>query len=311
MAQVQWIYLDNSGGRHQVGLYHGDRSGHLLIHCNRKVVQIDFGVKEDRVYTFFIEDELCEISLQRDKNGLFSYDFQVNKTADTPRNRERRAENRRNTRLLIMTIVGGLVVLGAFVAVMQAYGRAQRQKQMAVKNSVNSRVTPDNIRQLNLFGQNAAAEVVLEQDPEFGRVGRYRFAVLGGDSLTAFFKAPDTGEAMAPTGFPLTDGDQFNVFFLPEDPRVHRLEFFRPTEFTIQRYLYYAVEAGVQADPQGGYARSKCRAETLLKTAGWPALAHAIYQNESPADNSRHNRRTYLKLTRKPAIRKALDDACQ
>lgn len=272
MAQFQWIYLDDSGGRHQVGIYHGDRSGHLLIHCNRRVVQIDFSVKEDRVYSFFIEDELCEVSLKREKNGLFSYDFQVNKKADTPRNRERRAENRRNNRLLAITVIGGLIVLGSFVAVLQAYGRVQRQKQIIVKNSINSRITPANIRQLNLFGRNAAAVVVVERDPEFGRVGRYRFATAEGDTLTAFFKAPDAGEAMTPTGFPLTDGDQFNVFFLPDDPQVHRLEFYRPTEFTIQRYLYYAVEAGVEADPKGGYARSKCRAETLLKAAGWPAL---------------------------------------
>ncbi|MFN4079768.1 MAG: hypothetical protein ACK4NS_02610 [Saprospiraceae bacterium] len=311
MAQFQWIYLDDSGGRHQVGIYHGDRSGHLLIHCNRRVVQIDFSVREDRVYSFFIEDELCEISLKREKNGLFSYDFQVNKKADTPRNRERKAETRRNNRLLAISVVGGLILLGSFVAVLQAYGRVQRQKQIIVKNSINSRITPDNIRQLNLFGRDAAAVVVMERDPEFGRVGRYRFATAQGDSLTAFFKAPDVGEAMTPTGFPLTDGDQFNVFFLPDDPQVHRLEFFRPTEFTIQRYLYYAVEAGAEADPEGGYARSKCRAEALLKTAGWPALAHAIYQNEAPEANRQHNQRTYLKLIRKPAIRKALDDACQ
>ena len=50
MAQVTWVYLDDYGGRHRVGLYHGDHSGHLMIHINRRVVQIDFSVRESRTY---------------------------------------------------------------------------------------------------------------------------------------------------------------------------------------------------------------------------------------------------------------------
>ena len=61
MAQMNWIYLDDRGGRHSIGLYHGDRSGHMLIHCNRKIIQIDFSVKETKTYSFFVEDEFCEM----------------------------------------------------------------------------------------------------------------------------------------------------------------------------------------------------------------------------------------------------------
>lgn len=86
--------MDECGGQHRIGLYHGANSGHVLIYCNARIVVIDFSVWDSKTYTFFIEDELCEIQLDRVKGG-FTYDFEVNKTADTPKNKQRKRRERK------------------------------------------------------------------------------------------------------------------------------------------------------------------------------------------------------------------------
>ena len=112
MAQVQWIFLDNNGGRHRVGLYHGDQSGHVMIHCNLMITQVDFSVKESKTYTFFIEDELIEIRVHKEADGHFSYEFYVNKEAETPLNQARKIENRRTFKQLMALIVLLITFIG-------------------------------------------------------------------------------------------------------------------------------------------------------------------------------------------------------
>lgn len=61
-----------------------------MVHCNGQVILIDFNVMAPRSYTFFIEDELCEIKLD-EKAGKPTYDFEINPEADTRPNRIRNA----------------------------------------------------------------------------------------------------------------------------------------------------------------------------------------------------------------------------
>jgi hypothetical protein len=89
MSQITWTYVDDDGYRHKVGLFHGDNSGHLLVYCNTRIVVIDFNVQESKNYSFFINEELCDISIE-EKEGRFSYGFTIDQVTDTPRNRGRR-----------------------------------------------------------------------------------------------------------------------------------------------------------------------------------------------------------------------------
>jgi hypothetical protein len=107
MGQMTWTFIADDGARHKIGLFHGDNTGHLLIYCNTRIVVIDFSVTTSRNYSFFIEDELCDIAIE-EKDGQFSYGFQVDEVTDTPRNRLRREVNRRD---LKQTVVFGLIFL--------------------------------------------------------------------------------------------------------------------------------------------------------------------------------------------------------
>ena len=54
--QYQWTFLDNLRRRHTLGIAHSATSGHLVVHCDHRVVLIDFEVLREHTYTFFVED---------------------------------------------------------------------------------------------------------------------------------------------------------------------------------------------------------------------------------------------------------------
>ncbi len=307
MAQLGWVLLDSHGGRHKVGLYHGDNSGHVMIHCNLRVIQIDFSVKESREYSFFIEDEFCELSLQREPNGQFSYQFLVNKTVDTPRNRDRKAGQRRDNRQLWLFIGGFLLVLGIVFVGLTWFGRQQREKEMS-KTSLFSQVSEENARLLAMQGKTTNAQLYLVYEGLERKVF-YGFTTADSTQVSGKFSAPDTGIVLLPNGFPLRDRDAFQLRYLPANPQIHRLDFYQPARSTIITYLQMAAEAEARAHPGQSPQHTQCVA-MLTGQQGWEKLADLIFQQQSAAQNERHNQDTYLRLIRDPAFSKTLQEEC-
>ena len=64
MNQYQWTFLDNERRRHNVGIAHSPKSGHLVVYCDARVVLIEFRVLAARTFPFFIEEELCKLSVE-------------------------------------------------------------------------------------------------------------------------------------------------------------------------------------------------------------------------------------------------------
>ena len=225
MAQVNWIYLDDQGGRHHVTVYHGDRTGHLMIHANLRIVQIDFSVRESKTYSFFIEDELCEVVADKMKNGRFGYEFRVNKTIDTPRNRIRRVDNRRNNKILTGVVLGivGVITLAFFV--LTWYGKRQDDKKMS-QNSIVHNLSKSNIKQLTIEGRTSTAFLHVE-NINARQIGVYTFKTADSTEIRGVFPVADTGMIILQNGFPLRAGDAFEAIYLPTDPQVHRIELFR------------------------------------------------------------------------------------
>ena len=307
MAQLGWVLLDSHGGQHRVGLYHGDNSGHLVIHCNLRVIQIDFSVKESRAYSFFIEDEFCEVSLQKEPDGRFSYQFLVNKTVDTPRNRDRKAGQRRNDRQLGLFIGGFVLALAVVFAGLTWYGRQQRQKELT-STSLFNQASAENIRRLGMEGRTTTAQLYVIFEGLQRKVF-YGFTTADSIQISGKFTVADTGAILLPNGFPLQDRDAFELRYLPADPQVHRLDFNQPGRSTIIKYLQLAAEAELRAHP--GQSPQHCQCVAMLTgQQGWGKLADLIFQHQSAAQNERHNQDTYLRLIRDPAFAKAVQQEC-
>lgn len=308
MAQIGWVYLDDRGGRHRVGLYHGDQSGHVMIHCNLRVVQIDFSVKDTKMYSFFIEDELCEIYLVKEPDGRFGYEFKVNKTVDTPRNRIRRVDERRIRRQMAL-------FLGAFVAVMVAaflgfrwFDHWQQNKRLS-QNSLFSNLSGEYVRRLSLEGKTGTARLFVVSEAMERKVF-YGFTTADSAQISGTFKVPDSGQILLPNGFPLTDRDEFLVTYLPTNPQVHRLDFYQPTRSTIETYVKIASDAEQLAHPEISAKRSVCLALSAAELKGWMSLADFIFQTKTAEENNRHNRDSYLRLVRDADFAKTVGEEC-
>lgn len=120
MSQFTWTYIDDEGLRHEVGLFHGDNTGHLMIYCNTRIVVIDFGVTTSKNYSFFINDELCDIAVEESK-GKFLYGFKVDEITDTPRNRGRRKMIQNEHRNVIYMSLSFLLVVSLIVFLVMHY----------------------------------------------------------------------------------------------------------------------------------------------------------------------------------------------
>ena len=90
MAQKTWqVKPQNTQRPYEVGVYHGERSGHLVIYINSKIFKIDFFVKDNQMYSFMLDGELCELYIIKTANG-FEYDLQFNFESPTELNQERK-----------------------------------------------------------------------------------------------------------------------------------------------------------------------------------------------------------------------------
>jgi len=310
MAQMNWVFLDDFGGRHRVGLYHGDRTGHVMVHCNMRVVQIDFSVKDSKMYSFFIEDELCELILEK-KDGVFGYEFRVNKKVDTPRNRIRRVKEGQTRKYMVLLAGGVLLVLAIAFFGLRWFGQVQEAKRMA-STSIVSKYSKENMKRLVADGKRTVARLHLVQGEKPGEQ-KITYTLLAVDSLMeqGDFAVRNMNPILLPNGFPFTEGDEFDAIYLPTDPQVHRVEFFQPTRSTISTYLRLATQAEHQNNPAVSRERNTCRVLTTAEIVGWSSLAHFIFQAKTPEENARHNRETYRQLLNKPDFPKVLEISCQ
>lgn len=309
MAQINWVFLDDFGGRHKVGLYHGDRSGHVMIHCNMKVMQIDFSVKDSKMYSFFIEDELIEVILEK-KNGVFGYEFRVNKKVDTPRNRIRRVQEG-NTRKYMAVMVGGLLLVLAIAFFgLRWFGKRQEAKRMA-STSIVSKYSKANMARLAQEGKKTYARLHLTQIVQEGEK-KISYSLLAVDTLMeqGDFAVANLQPILLPNGFPFSEGDEFEAIYLPSDPLVHRVDFFQPSRSTIMTYIRLANEAEQKVHPAVSAETDLCRILTAAEQMGWPCLANFIFQDKTPKENARHNQESYIRLLQDPELLKAIQQAC-
>ena len=107
MSQYNWTLLDDFGNRYKVGIYHGEKTGHVLVYCNKKVLIIDFKVLRTKTYSFFLGMEFCELTVIKESDS-YRYDLKINQKINTHLNLHRQKLHRQNvikSVLIFMVIV--------------------------------------------------------------------------------------------------------------------------------------------------------------------------------------------------------------
>ncbi len=277
MSQLNWVYVDDYGKKNRVGIFHGNRTGHVLIHCNAKVMVIDFSVNESKMYSFFIEDELCEIEIEKMPDGRFGYSFEINKEVDTPRNRERK---RLDKKYMWQTFLffGGILLLVAIFMLAFNYFKEVRKEELTETILID-------------HGKYSTARFFETEDPTI-----YRYAFIGNDQVIERTISFDKIEPPLP--FPIQTNDEFPVQYLLSNPVMHQIHFDSILPKQRTRYEDLAIQKELSLHSNIDETMARCRVNLAFQRKGIEGIANFYYQDVPPSKDQVLNENTYLRMVR-------------
>jgi hypothetical protein len=290
LNRFNWTYLADQGKKHHVGLMHGAESGHLLVYCDAKIILIDFEILEDKTYSFFIDEQLCEISIEK-IDGQFYYSFEINKTADTPRNNLRKKIERRH-------VLQGLLLLGGILLLTVTFSLIMINRN----NDENEMIFPSEMAQR---GKEGKAKILKVSDSEI----KY-FYIVNGQSYSAETDFDDKSVVILETGMPLEEGDEFVVKYVSNNPKLNEIDYSRPTKIQIAKYYQRAIKKHLEYNPQKDSIFSACFVDIAYDLKGIQGLADIFFQNASEEENPHNNTNTYKRLVRDIPFQQEMNKRC-
>lgn len=295
MAQLGWTYVADNGKQFRVGLYHGPNSGHVVVHCNRRVVLIDFNVLDTKSYPLFLDDELFELVLENN-NGTFSYRFEIDKEVDTPRNQKRKKTERKHLRQTVLVFVSIVVAVVALAVTIQYFGQASSPAAMAQLRAGNGVETIGRIERID------------------GRAGDYRlrYSFVAGNEIGRHTLQLDerTTYPVSPLGFPVQVGDEFKLFYIGDGSLASEIRLDQPTEDQIDRYQQMALEKQLRLHPNQTTEAASCSLRVALDIKGAAGLADFYQQDTAPDSSPVANQQTYQRLVRDLPFKNEVERVC-
>ena len=272
MAQLHWTVPGFGGKTYLVGLYHGEESGHLMVHCNNKVMLVDFGVKTSKDYSFFLDEELFEVKIVQEDNGTYSYSMVHNEEIDSPHNR-RREQDKKSDR---WRIIAGLVLVFVMAIVFALmYFRAPAQQAVLLTGLAE--------------GRGVATQVSI-----FQKRGRW-YANYRVDNEVEEVVLPQLGDR-SPLGFPLAVGDQFSARYAPTDTDLVFIDWHNLVPAQLERYFQLTMAVHAELHPEISSRQVLCQLQLALALEGAAGLAKFYHQaRERESD---YNKDAYLRLVR-------------
>jgi hypothetical protein len=293
MNHYTWTYVGDAGRSYRVGLMYSPRAGHLLIYIGSKIVQVDFKVFESKEYTFFIEEELVHIKLERRGDEMFFF-FNIDKEADTPRNRIRHTiEHKHFIHLLIFLGVMGLLVTGVvFFGRNAKKSETQRIEEVLAKGS-----------------QEAVGRVFLKKIDANRSEISYQF-VAETQTITSQSLLQSEPLILLVNPMPLEPGDEFRVRYSPKKPHVNQILFSEPTPKQIEVYKQRTIAKHAKLNLGAPPGMTECFVQTAYEHDSLRALADIYFQDTKPGYNLEHNLETYAKLTANKGFLLKMEEKC-
>lgn len=294
MAQFNWTYVSDEGKQYKVGLFHGNKTGHVLIHVNNKIVQIDFSVYESKDYSVFLDDELCEIKLER-KDGKFWYDMKVNKEIDTPRNRARKKEEKKywkQTLLFFGGLIALVIMLLLFVRSVQSPSTEKVRKDWF---SIGSNIVPGKI-------------VSVEEQAEKVRIKMSYIVANQVQRSEQVFEQTTTVKNSL--GIPIRKGDEYFLRYATANIKVAEILLDTLTSNQKERYKTIALQKQLSAHPHQSKPYIDCLFAQAKKLAGPNAWAYFYFQDTEPSENILYNKNAYKRFIREGEFQKAVNEHC-
>ncbi len=291
MAQLNWTYTSDRGARYNVGMYHGAESGHFLVHCNSKVILIDFHVKKSSTYSFFIENELMEIKISANEKEGYSYDFVINTEVETPKNEERKKFNNKQ-------FVWGIAGFVAFaLLVFGCYRALDARHDWYLKNN----------KAALLLGKGMETTARVAVTPLDEQELRMTYSFIADGHPREFQQNISILQAGV---MPVRSGDQFKLTFLPDHPEIHELHLLQPQKKTLDRFSELVFNKMLALHPGLSEEEVSCIIQSTVRAAGMPGLAHLFYQELPQEAHPGHNRKTFEDFRQSEAFLAAIKKEC-
>ena len=290
MSQFNWTYLAPNGGKHNVGIFHGDKTGHVLVYVNSKVTLIDFKVKESKSYSIFIEEELCEINIEKKRVG-YAYSFDINREADTPTNLLRRKQNRKHLKQGLGFVAGLLLLVAVSMFGFSYFDADYRyERDMAA---------------MKLKEKETSARIFVENQKE----ATYNFIANG----KVYSNKAHLGKekVLLENGMPLEDGDEFIIEYSSQRPEKNEIKFNRPTKQQIEVYKKRAMKKYLNYNPWDTDEKAKHIIEVAWDLEQLNGLAKIYLQDVSIEENAKFNSDSYKKFIKSPVFIKKLEKRTQ
>lgn len=294
MAQLNWTYVSDTGRKFNVGIYHGSKTGHLVVYCNLRVVMIDFNVLDTKTYPLFLDDELCELTIEK-KNNQFRYGFDINRKADTPRNRQRKVVEKKHWRQTLLFFGAMGVIVALFAAFFLRFDAKQKSAQ-------REELLAD-------FGRETIAHIDRLQPTEEGTLIRFSFVADGKIQIAELPHPSDTPIILA-YGMPLEEADEFRLRFVTNRPGIWDLRLDKPSEQQVERYSLLAQERHAELHPELSRRHIQCLAGLAYDIKGVGGLADFYFQDASPERNAVANELTYKRLVRGVPFQQRAEGEC-
>lgn len=278
MNHFTWTYVGDSGFSAHVGLYHSSKTGHLMVYVDKKVIIVDFSIRDSKTYSFFINDELCELQLERREEQMF-YHFEINKKADTPRNRARKKIEKKHFRQTAIFFSILCILLISIVFYFNYTLKTQKATVQLIQNPAQT-----------------TGKVNINFEEEIPTVSY--FFVAKNQNYSSKPDIKDTKQIILSNGMPLESGDEFLVEYATKDPKVNKIRFNSPTTEQVNIYRDRVLLKHLELHPELTKSHVACLLDIAYELKGLSAFADFYFQDVPPFDNPKNNRNTYLRLTR-------------
>lgn len=256
-----------------------------MIFVGKRPVQVDFKVFESKSYTFFLDEELCRINLEKNENNKYTYSFDIVKDIDTPLNQERKQIRKRDRRNSILGILGFFVLAGLVIGGWHYIYKSSLAKDLA-KNGV---VTEGRLDIEALTNSYYVRYVY--------KVG-HRFYSRN----IEYYKNPNP---ISKNGFPMVDGDQFYVKYSTKNPDNSVLYLDQPTPSQLRRYHVRSRAEYLKQHPDQDTTFSNCLLDIAFDLKGLDGYADFYFLATPPSQNKRHNMETFNELVQsEPFLKK-------
>lgn len=263
----------------------------MVVYCNNEVIAIDFGVKESGLYAFFIEEDLCEIRIER-KKGKFKYSFESNQKVDTPFNRMRSQWMRfHKLQRTVAAVIVGLFAVGMAITMLHQWQRNRHTEEKSVL----------------YVGQRTTARLRIEPDEKGVPYAVFSYVA---DGQIRKGRTPLPPDLTTGNGLPLENGDEFAVYYLPQRPRICAVQWNEPMPELLEQYRQRVLQRLLAVQPNLSNADAGCLLDVVYETWELSGWADLWWQQTPPEQNARHNSATYADLIGSYRLAKLRQERC-